>query len=409
MKKIAHKPMVFMLFGLCWAVYFVSYLGRLNYSAAMAALLDSGVLEKTQAGLISTLFFVCYAAGQLINGFLGDRIPPKYMMLWGMGISVLMNLLMGFGVSPGLMALLWAVNGYAQSMIWPPIVYIFTDMFQKETMVRSFTNLSSTVAAGTLCSYFLSAMLIDHLGWQWAFTVPAGLMLLVGLGFFLLFPRVEKYRDAWGELEEPELPEAGEKSRGLSLKRIFLTPAMLLLMLPVFVHGILKDGLTAWVPTYLSESFGAGPVLAILASMVLPLVNLTGAYVAKALYRKLGDEVKASAVFFGVSCLAMAVIWLFGGHSLILSLVMLSVSSALILGINTLFISFVPIRYAKYGRSSSVSGFLNATAYGGAALSSVLIGILSGALGWNAVLLSFVIITAVAAVFCLLGKKEKAS
>lgn len=407
MKKLATKHMVFLLFALCWAVYFVSYLGRLNYSAAMTQLLEGGVLQKTQAGLISTLFFATYASGQLINGFLGDKMPPKYMMLTGMLCSAIMNLLMAFSLPVWAMAAVWAINGFAQSMIWPPIVFLFTNMLPKRTMVKCFTNLASTVAAGTLFSYLLSALMLKGPGWQWAFGTPGIILGIMALVFFICFPKIEEHRQRFGELEEDEAQAGTKAATGTPLWKILLAPSLLLFLLPSCIHGVLKDGLTAWIPSYINENFNAGPVMAVLASMVLPVVNLGGAYLASYGQKKLNNPAKVSAILFACAFLSLLSLWLWGGSSLWLCLAMLAICSVCTLAINTVFVSFVPISYASCGRSASVSGFLNATAYLGAALSSVGIGAVAQGFGWNAVFSSFVAITAIAFILCAIPFKAR--
>ena len=46
-------------------------------------------------------------------------------------------------------------------------------------------------------------------------------------------------------------------------------------------------------------------------------------------------------------------------------------------------VSVVPICFASYGKSSSISGLVNSCAYAGGALSTYGIGALSEVLGWN--------------------------
>lgn len=48
----------------------------------------------------------------------------------------------------------------------------------------------------------------------------------------------------------------------------------------VVLHGALKNGVTSWVPTMVQANFAASPALSAAVSMVLPLVNLTDAYLA---------------------------------------------------------------------------------------------------------------------------------
>lgn len=47
--------------ALCCAVYFISYLARLDYSAVMAEMIARNVLDKEGAGLIGTALFLLTA------------------------------------------------------------------------------------------------------------------------------------------------------------------------------------------------------------------------------------------------------------------------------------------------------------------------------------------------------------
>ncbi|HCL01214.1 MAG TPA: MFS transporter, partial [Lachnoclostridium phytofermentans] len=60
LNKIDSPVYVKRLFFLCWLVYCTSYLGRLNYSAAMTVMIKENVLDSSQAGFISMLYFFAY-------------------------------------------------------------------------------------------------------------------------------------------------------------------------------------------------------------------------------------------------------------------------------------------------------------------------------------------------------------
>ena len=109
-RKITDKRQAFFLFVICWMAYFTCYIGRLNYSSAMAAMIEEAVLTKTQAGTISMVYFFVYGSGQLLNGFLGDRLPPGRMIFGGLFLSMICNLLMGVSGSFGIMAVVLGVG-----------------------------------------------------------------------------------------------------------------------------------------------------------------------------------------------------------------------------------------------------------------------------------------------------------
>ena len=77
------------IIALCSAVYFVSYFSRKDFAAVMAAMLSEEVLDKTTAGLIGTMLFVFYGVGQLVSGYLGDKLKPKYLIMFGLSVTAL--------------------------------------------------------------------------------------------------------------------------------------------------------------------------------------------------------------------------------------------------------------------------------------------------------------------------------
>ena len=76
------------------------------------------------------------------------------------------------------------------------------------------------------------------------------------------------------------------------------------------------------------------------------------------------------------------------------------------MAVNTLFVNLLPLHFENQGRVSSVSGFLNSVAYIGSAISTFTIGVMVEHVGWNATMLSWIGITAVAFILCLLIRKK---
>ena len=150
LNRIYDGHMQALLFWMCWLVYFASYIGRLNYSSAMPAMIGGSVITASQAGFISMVYFFAYGAGQFLNGMLADRLHPGKMIFAGLFASGLLNLAMGFLSGFGMMALFWCVNGYTQAMIWPPIMRIFAKMMTEERKVKYCVHITSTMAVGTL-------------------------------------------------------------------------------------------------------------------------------------------------------------------------------------------------------------------------------------------------------------------
>lgn len=422
--KIKDKRQAFFLFCICWIAYFTCYIGRLNYSSAMTAMIGDQVLTKTQAGTVSMVYFFVYGAGQLINGFLGDRLKPERMIFGGLFLSMLCNLLMGAADSFGMMVAVWGVNGYAQAMVWPPIIRIFARRLEEEVRLRYCVDIVSTQAAGTLAAYVLSAAILAVTGWRTVFWAAGTCLLAAAVLWAAGYARLERFaeasdsggkkegaeRSAPKEAGEPAKENGAEEEEGFAGKKrrsfgVLILGGLWMIILPVVVHGILKDGVTSWVPTYISETFHTSAALSVLVTTVLPVVNLSGAYLARALYRRCaGNEVRAAAVLFVVAVAALLGLWTAGSLSLVLTVALLGVITASMMGVNTLFVNLLPLRYEREGKVSSVSGFLNACAYLGTAVSTFSIGVMVEQLGWGVTVASWLAVTATGLVVCLAVK-----
>ena len=81
------------LIALASLVYFTSYLTRLNFGAVLVEFLGETGLSPDIGGLIGSALFFAYGAGQLISGFLGDRLPPQHIILGGIAVSAVCNFL----------------------------------------------------------------------------------------------------------------------------------------------------------------------------------------------------------------------------------------------------------------------------------------------------------------------------
>lgn len=417
LNRIYDGPMQTFLFWLCWLVYFASYIGRLNYSSAMPAMIGGSVITASQAGFISMVYFFAYGAGQFLNGMLADRLHPGKMIFIGLFASGLLNMAMGFLSGFGLMALFWCANGYTQAMIWPPIMRIFAKMMTEERKVKYCVHITSTMAVGTLASYLLSAAMIAAAGWRFVFYAAAVCMCASALVFRRGFKMVETYSADHGDGDErgnaAVYEKKGERRKetengSMPFAKLLTASGLLFLLIPVVVHGVLKDGVTSWVPTYISETFMASPTLSVLVTTMLPVINLTGAYAAQFMYRRFfqKQEVKTASFFFLIATGALVLLWRFSAVNMFLTAGLLSVITASMMAVNTLFVNLLPLHFEKEGRVSTVSGFLNAMAYLGCAISTYGIGVLVQHMGWQVTIFGWLAMTAAALAVCFALRKQ---
>lgn len=381
------------LFWLCWFAYSMSYIGRLNYSASMADILAAGEVTKAFLGSVGTGFLACYGAGQLLNGIIGDKLSPKFMVgigLFGAGAA---NVLMGLNTTPGRMLIIWCANGYFQSMLWSPIIRCFAEWLPGNTRSKAGVNLSTTIPIGTILSYAVSSAVLALAGWRAVFVLSGALLIAASLVWFAGITSLRAFiarREGLCDVEDASAG-TGQRGRMLAFPSLLIGSGLVFAVVSILFNGILKDGVTLWVPTFLAEYFGVVPSTAAAFSIVLPVVSLTGAYAAVWMNKKyFNNEMTTTAMLFGVSILSFVGLVTLGRFHIVFAAVLFALSLASMLGVNSMLLTFIPFHFSPLGKSASVTGFLNACSYFASAVSSVTIGIVAENRGWNITILTWI-------------------
>ena len=99
----------------------------------------------------------------------------------GLMASAITNIIFGFTPIAMGMIILWAINGYFQSMLWGPIIKILTKWFPKEQNTRVSVGISTSMIGGYLLSWSFSYQFLKYASWYWVFIVPGIIVLLLCL------------------------------------------------------------------------------------------------------------------------------------------------------------------------------------------------------------------------------------
>lgn len=242
-----------LIFIACWAAYCASYLGRINYTAALTAIVADGVFSKSHAGLIGTVYFFCYGAGQIFSGILGDRVSPYKMVGTGLVGTVCANILMPLcSGSYIVMSVVWGLNGIVQSMLWTPILYIISNVLPEEQRRRACLYIAASFPVGSLLSYVISAGAIKFASWHFAFFIPAGIIACIFVFWCLAVGKTSKIL---GRGEKKTLPVQENSGAKVSLGKLFIVSGAAVICVGILVQGMLKDGVTSWVPTLIKEKY----------------------------------------------------------------------------------------------------------------------------------------------------------
>lgn len=383
-----------MLIALCTAAYFVSYISRINYGAVLLEIVQTEGISKVDASMAVTGSFITYGAGQIISGELGDRIRPRSLIFAGLLISAGMNVLVPVFVHPGAIMVFWCINGFAQALMWPPMVRLMSDYLEDTVYKKGCVYVTWGSSLGTIVIYLLGPVCILWKGWKSLFFICAATAFLFSFVWLKGIGYVESRLSHAAETCSADAEKKAKIPRSVIWLLGIIMPA-------IVMQGILRDGITTWMPSYVSETFGLSSSLSILTGILLPIFGMAGLQAASFINRKLIlNEMSCAAFIFLPGTAAALVLWMNPERSMGLSVLLPAVITGCMYGVNIILVSMIPPYFKKYGRVGTVSGILNSCTYVGSALSSCATAWVAENSGWKEVLFLWLLAAAAGAALC---------
>ena len=261
-------------------------------------------------------------------------------------------------------------------------------------------------------AYILSAVLISLFGWTAAFISGTLGPLLAAIFWIVVTTKIEKEADKNGIEEETpaDFEDEGEsvphEEVPQNIFRLLAVSGLLILAVASGVQGILKDCMSTWVPTFITDVFHLESVVSILTGTLLPIVGFFGPYAANKIYMKTRDELSSLFILFIISAAALSLLVLFGRKSVIVAILALSVTYACSLGQNMFTVGRIPMYFSKVGKVSLISGVMEATSYMGTACLTFITGYLVEGLGWTFMMCVWLSLAAVAAIATAFSRRK---
>ena len=387
---------------LCCLVYFTSYITRINFGAVVAEITLAEGYTKSAISVVVFMSFISYGAGQLVSGYLGDKISPYKLILAGFLATSTCNLLIPVSNSISVMSAIWFVNGLAQAMMWPPLLKLITRYVPDEMYSRVTANVSSAASVGTIFVYLAAPMFIRAGSWRYLFFFCAAVGFLIALLWLFAVPRITaKLPDIL------PMQTASVSKENVSLGSIFKKYGLVFICIAIVLQGAIRDGINTWLPSCVTEVFHIEAAASILASVALPIFSIVSFKLFAWIQRRfIQNEASFSAILFA-GCTVLSIAWaLTFAVSPVLSIVQAALIIGLIHGINLMLISILPKRFAATGKVSFISGLLNFFTYVGSALSTYGMARLSELFGWQMTIITWGLIAAAGFVMCVVCMKK---
>lgn len=388
----AYAWLVLLSFGF---TYLFFYNGRQNINLVMSEMANDFGATTTALGIVSSALFWCYAFGQLINGRLGAFFGYKRFMAVGIVGSAVINIVISFQHSIPVIAVLWGLNGFFQSMIWSNGLGVINKWWPKQQ--RGFATGLTTFFSGmaqvvTYLTIMLCLELNPEWGWRAAFRYPMIPMLLMLIAFFFFFKNCPE--DAGFE---PIVDDDGARDEALSEKirqkgyfypyiMLFSEPKVLVFCLISAIAGVGRYGLLTWVPTYFFEEMGLSIKDGIFSSILLPFGQACAMFIFPIITDKLLRGKREPM-------LIIAAIITFCGM-MVFPFLKNQLAASLMLFVLGVFAMVTGVIWAIAGDiggkafSSTVIGVFDWAVYMGAAVQSFAFGFVKDHFGWPAIFIT---------------------
>lgn len=332
------------IFGLLWTGYASYYLARLNFAVAQPLIQAEMGWTATQIGWIPSIYAACYAAGQFINGQLGERFGARRMMTTALVVAAITNALFSVVDSYPAMLALWAVNGYAQSAGWSLVVKTISNWTTSKRRGLVVGLISTCYQVGHVLSWLLAGALCDSdWGWRSAFLVPS--LILVPVTALFAFglrndPRDAGFPPVRDDLEsEPSPAAAGDApvpvpaARGV-LREMLSNRVLWVLGIGYFCMNSVRYAFMNWAVQYMADFHGRSIKGSAFTAIALPLIGSVGAisagFISDTLFGKRRAPVCA-VMLFALAALCVVFVQIPAGEWLVAT-ALLGVAGFLIYG-----------------------------------------------------------------------------
>ncbi len=386
-----------MLFIACIIVYCLFSATRTFWAQAMAELVPEGVFTKDVAGTVASAHMLAYGLGMFINGFLSEKVHPFKYIAASLMLSSTANAvgaLLAYANTPSIVpyVIVWSIGGFSQSATWPSIIRIASTLMSEKRRATAGANLYASSIAGAVGTYLISQQVLRLFSWKELFVTSAA----VGFTLFAFWVcatfKISKLccrRELVSEAPAAVSDNKASTTSHHSLMELLGLSGGIAILISLFLKGTAYDGFVSWLPTMIAELFSFDASFSVMLSTILPVCNFLGVFVGRFIFDKLThNEVTSSALYMGLGSVGLFLLALFGTRSLGALIVILLITAPLIAASATMYVSLVPLRFVKFGRSGTAAGLFNSAACAGTGLSSLIIGILSQNFGWEITLFS---------------------
>ena len=363
--------------------YSMYYICRLSINVMKKPIIDEGLFNETQIGIIGSALFFTYAFGKFINGFLTDRANIRRFMATGIFISAIINLTLGFFHAFYAFIILWGLNGWFQSMGATPCAVALTRWYSYKERGTYWGFWSTSHNLGESITFILTSFIVSIAGWRLGFEA-AGIIGIIASMLILRFlyeapeveglPAIEIYKN---------IPvDSSKESKAISSLQFGLlkNPVIWILALSSSLIYVTRYSINSWGIFFLQTHKGYTAVEASSIISVSSVAGIVGTFLSGLISDKFfNGRRNVPVLIFGIMNAISLSVFLFNpAHQPWIDIVSM-IFFGLSIGVQVCFLAgLMAIDFAPKKAVGAVLGIVGIASYVGAGIQDIVSGYLIG-------------------------------
>jgi len=264
--------------AMLWWIAFFNYADRQAIFSVFPLLEREMHLTPVQLGLLGSSFAWVYGLCAPLAGHIVDRVRRKSAILGG--LQAWSIICMATAASRNFRQLLFfrAAEGLGETFYFPASMSMISDYHGRRTRSRAMGTHQTSVYLGTIGGGFFAGLIGQYYGWRMSFLTFGGLGIILGLVLNRLL--IEPKRGA-ADLEDLGAAEQSRVAPQMplreSLKVIWGTPTVLILLGAFMCDNFVAMVLLSWMPKFLYDKFHLSLAMAgLTATLYVQVASMVG-------------------------------------------------------------------------------------------------------------------------------------
>ncbi|MEE1108116.1 MFS transporter [Macrococcoides canis] len=369
----------------------IAYMDRANISYIAQPMMEDLNMNKTQFGMLASVFAAGYALMQVPSGIMAEKFGPKKMLTFALVWWSAFTILTGVVRNHGLLYTMRFLFGVGEGPMYPSNAVFNTYWFAKSEKGRASSALLAGSYFGPVIAPFVTIAIYQAFGWEAVFFIFGAIGIVIAALWVIIAKDLPEHHKMVNEaekayiMENRDVVQTTKKSApwGLFFKRF----SFFAIAGQYFVVQFVITLFLIWLPTYLQEEYHVVlkdmKFLAAAPWLIMFILIMAGGSISDAIIARGHSRFKARALIaiFGFIVFSISLFLSVQTDDMIMNLIYLS----LCLGGVGLSMGMSWASATDLGRnfSGTVSGWMNLWGNVGAFLSPMLGGYLVQHYGWD--------------------------